>query len=224
MNTDKIIKKYWIMGFPYFESRLFFVPNDIGRNYESLVKMKLYDPDGALINEIKMLVSSKCPLILDLENFMGDCKPESGIKYGLLVCEMDEYIDSYLRFQTKKTGVFVGELNEFNNKAPLFFPVYFSKERNSVLMLRNSELSDVKIEYKILKDNRAPVKTITLQKMHSRIIFLNNAFKELVSDFNEKDFQAYLRLSCVEGDSVVGAQIIDYNANENLEGDFSSIA
>ena len=50
MSTNRIIKKYWIMGYPYFESRIFFIPNDIGKDYESLVKMKLYDQDGALIN------------------------------------------------------------------------------------------------------------------------------------------------------------------------------
>ena len=220
--ANRITKKYWIMGFPYFESRIFFIPNDIGRHYESLVVMKLYDPDGAQINEIKMIVSSKSPLILDLENFMGDCKPESGVKYGSLICEMDEYIDSYMRFQNKKTGAYIGTLNDFNYKMPLFFPVNFSKANTSVLMLLNEGYEDAQVEFRILKGNRAPYKVIDLSKMNSRIIFLNEIFKELLSDLNDKSMQAYLKLSVLKGNSEVGAQFIDYGTLEN-DGDFSSI-
>lgn len=223
MSTNRIIKKYWIMGYPYFESRIFFIPNDIGKDYESLVKMKLYDQDGALINEIKMIVSSRSPLILDLENFMGDCKPESGIKYGSLLCEMDEFIGSYLRFQTKRVGVYVKELMDFNSKMPVFLPVNFSQTQSNVLMLLNEGNEEVQIEYRIIKGNRAPSRVLDLGQMNSRIIFLNEVFKDLINDFNDKNLDAYLKLTVLKGNLEVGAQIITYNSQAQ-EGDFFSIS
>lgn len=223
MDTNRVVKKYLVLGFPYFETRMFFIPNDIQRSYESLVKMRLYDPDGALINEIKMIVSSKAPLILDLENFMGDCKPVSGVKFGTLICEMDSFIESYLRLQSKKSGVYVSSLTEFNNKLSTFFPLNFSKNRNTVLMLLNQDFEDVSIEYRILKGNRAPLRTISLERMSSRIIFLNEVFDEILNEINEEYIQAYLKLTILSGNSVVGAQLIDYNLGNN-EGEITSIA
>ena len=211
------------MGYPYFESRIFFIPNDIGKDYESLVKMKLYDQDGALINEIKMIVSSRSPLILDLENFMGDCKPESGIKYGSLLCEMDEFIGSYLRKKTKKVGVYVKELMDFNSKMPVFLPVNFSQTQSNVLMLLNEGNEEAQIEYRIIKGNRAPSRVLDLGQMNSRIIFLNEVFKDLINDFNDKNLDAYLQLTVLKGNLEVGAQIITYNSQAQ-EGDFFSIS
>lgn len=222
-TNSRIVKKYLVLGFPYFESRMFFIPNDIYRSYESSVKMRLYDPDGARINEIKMLVSSKAPLVLDLENFMGDCKPVSGVKFATLVCEMDSFIESYLRVQSKKSGAYVSELSEFNNKMSTFFPVNFSKSRNVVLMLSNQDFEDVNIEYRILRGNRAPLRTISLGRMNSRIIFLNEVFDEILNETNEEHIQAYLKLTILSGNSVVGAQIIDYNLGNN-EGEVTSLA
>ncbi len=223
MSTNRIIKKYWIMGYPYFESRIFFIPNDIGKDYESLVKMKLYDQDGALINEIKMIVSSRSPLILDLENFMGDCKPESGIKYGSLLCEMDEFIGSYLKKKKKKVGVYVKELMDFNSKMPVFLPVNFSQTQSNVLMLLNEGNEEAQIEYRIIKGNRAPSRVLDLGQMNSRIIFLNEVFKDLINDFNDKNLDAYLKLTVLKGNLEVGAQIITYNSQAQ-EGDFFSIS
>ncbi len=223
-NQNKVIKRYWIAGYPYFESRAFFIPNDMKEDYESTVKMQIFDPDGTMINEIKMVVNSAQPLILDLENFMGDCKPESGLKYCQLICEMEECIDSYIRLQMKKSGSYIAQLKDFNEKTNLFLPITFSKDKSSILILSNELETPVQVCCKILKGNRAPEKNITLSAMGSRLIFLKNEFQEIFGEMDETEARAYIRLSAIQNVSLVGAQILDYIENNSEEGVFSSIA
>lgn len=223
-NQNKVIKKYWVAGFPYFESRAFFVPNEIREGEESLVKMQVYDPDGAKINEITMVVNSTQPLVLDLENFMGDCKPESGLKYCLLVCEMDKCVDSYVRLQMKKSGSYESELKEFSEKTSLFFPLNFTKSKSSVLILANEIETPVKVCCKVLRGNRAPEKSVFLAPMSSRVVFLKDEFQDVLGDCEENTEQVYLRLSAGEDTALVGAQILYYFEGGGEDGIFTLIA
>ena len=59
--------------------------------------------------------------------------------------------------------------------------------------------------------------------VNSRIIFLNEVFKDLINDFNDKNLDAYLKLTVLKGNLEVGAQIITYNSQAQ-EGDFFSIS
>lgn len=231
-NINRVIKRYWIAGFPYFESTVIFIPNDINEEYESPVNMLIYDQDGEQINNVGLSVNNKTPLLVNLENFMGDCKPESGMKYCTLVCETDDFIDTYVRLQTKKMGSFICELKEVNSKNAMFFPVSFLRNKSSVLVLANAcDKENVMVDVRVLVANRAPLETISLNLNGSRMMFLKDVFQDLLSELDdeEKGGGAYIKISISRNneeskDVKVGAFVFDYFEGDENDGNFISLA
>lgn len=203
------VSHFWVASYPFFETTLLVLPplSLVGSELP-LSSIKVFDPDGALINEVSFSFPADQIGILEVDPLLGACKIESGLKHARLVISSPFKTRHYCRIQTQDRSGLLGEPLPFCNEDGAFFPLTFSSERSSLLCLINNSAEVSRIRCRVLSNKRSPEVMLTVPARGARALVIESLFPEIARIEESKRRLAYLRVSTKE-DQRVAAQVLE---------------
>jgi hypothetical protein len=219
-EAGQVTSTFWVSTYPFFESTLCVVPpvplqaiNDAGFP----IDVAIYDPDGAELNSARLVASPIQPTTIDLDQFLGGCKIESGLKHAQVVVTSAAGSLHTCRIHSRESGSFMGPMMWFNNDRAAFLPVTFSVERSYLAAFSNGTTAETAVRCKLICGKRAPETILTLPPRGSRIVSLSSTFPEFASVEGAATTQAYLRLT-TRSEGGVGVQLIERTEISGSDG------
>jgi hypothetical protein len=219
--------QFWVSSSPFFESVLFLtpslVPNELylGENNVYNYLIKLYDSDGALVNELNYSITPFQLGVIELHNLMEGMKYESGIKHGWVdvVCERPSRM--FCRLHAKSVATLMGELQPIGGQQRVCFPLTLGENRSAYLAAVNFSKEPSAVRCKLFIGKRSPEILFTVPGSGARLINLDAEFP----DYKELEGPAllgYLRVS-PRNDSPFGVQLIERIEGSKEEGLFGTL-
>ena len=205
----------WVSSGPFFETVLFFYCSDRDLADATLsgvadipLTVKLFDPDGAQFNTVKLFISPHRPAAIELEPFMGGCKIESGIKHAHAAVELPAGWHATSRIVTREASCVLGAASRLTSTSRAFFPVVLSKERFPMVVLLNRSSIEATVRARLFCGKRSPEAVWNIPARGVRVMSVTHEFGEVLAAELEDQVQAYLRLG-VRGDYEIDAQMIE---------------
>lgn len=196
----------WVATFPHFSTALFLVtPPELPSNARG--RMQIYDPDGALINEVELELLPGQVVTLELDQFLGSCKIESGMRHAQLHLSLPPGVEHQCRLQSGGGAALLGDPVTLTGTASTFFPIVLEPGRTSYLCFQNRGESSAVVKVRLALGRRSPEAFLALPPRSSRLIAVEAEFAEY-TDEAEGPQQGYLRLSS-KGDGAIGVQLLE---------------
>lgn len=202
---------FWISSYPFFETTLFFSPlfttePDIQLRYP--VILKIFDADGALVNEATLELSSCEVSVLELDQFSGGCKLESGIKYAHLVVEAPVSLRPLCRMHTREGAAMLGAPLVISGAKSVFFPFSLAKDRQALLTFINIGSQQASVKGRVYFKKRTPEMMWTIPANGARAINIQAQFEDFIDLTDEEQVQGYLRVG-TRAEAQVGVQLLE---------------
>lgn len=219
---------FWVCCAPFFETTLLVVPSmaaaaahDAGGGEQVLSRLRLYDADGFVTNELSVQFSPLQAGVIEVEPLMAGCKFEAGLKHGHLEIRSRRGFSHLCRLHSREGASLMGPPALLSSTRRVFFPVLFSAERSSFLCLINQGDTQAALRARFFFGKRSPEATWEVPAHGARVISMASEFGEYVDYPAGTQAQAYIRLA-VRSDSIVGAQLID-RAKGSKEGSIFTV-
>lgn len=211
---------YWVSGGPEFESVLNIIPpctseaEGEDKCSSPPVELEIFDADGASANKVKVSLSSREVIGIELSNLMGACKLESGIVHGRLSVRAPVGVEHSCMLNSDG-GISVSrELQMVSGKEGAFFPVTFSADRESHLCLVNFSNEPQELKVKLFLGNRGPVASSYIPAGGSRILNLTAEFLDVNAIRTKgQQLQGYIRLIQKVSEAEFGVQLIEMSSS-----------
>lgn len=212
-------KHYWVTSSPFANSYLFVSPLDPVA--DSLkCRLSFFDPDGFLCNEAAVLLRQGGSGVIEIKQFLGSCKLESGIKHAHLVLEADPKAFTLCRLLSKGGMCFLGDAQLASPNRSAFSPVVFGANRKTLLCIVNQSKDEAHLRIQLFCGSRVPETELILPALGSRVMGIEPEFEQFLLSENLKTHRGYLRFG-VRGAATLGIQVLEAYGNENGE-DFLS--
>ena len=218
-HAGERVAHFWVCSSPFIESALFMVPQTQG---VGSVRLELFDCDGGRINEVECSYPPGEVGVLELDQLLGACKLESGVKHAHIKV-VSNGVTPQLRMFSKTGAFLVGEPVEISSKRPTFFPLSFHERRVSYLCLVNQEDREVTIKCRLFCAKRMPEAYSVVPAFGSRMICLNTEFKDYLPIEGETLVPAYVRVS-TGADNGCGIQLLEQVISSGAETYFGSVS
>ena len=201
---------FWVCTSPFLQTTLFLIPDIFKdeKNTKFSSELKLYDPDGEIINEVSVESHSNQISIHELDNLMASCKLESGMKYAHLEVKSPKNVKHYCRFHTREGACFVGEPDHVSERQGTFFPVTFAQERSTFIALVNRSTKTSNVRCRLYCGKRTPETICNVPALGSRVISLSAVFPEYAVVESGNVVPGYVRVTA-NTEEAVGAQIVE---------------
>lgn len=214
---------FWACSYPSIKTAVFAVRQPGGALKQPL-GMRIYDPDGSLINEAEFDFPSEQAGILELEGLLEGCKLESGFKHAHLELHVPDGVRPFVRMHTRSGAFIQGEPALVNSRKGAFVPVMFSQNHSGFLVLVNHGRCDMSVRCRLFCGRRNPELTQMVPAMGARLVSIPAHFSEFSMREGAAPAQGYFRITAV-GDGDCGVQLIEsVVVRENEEGIFGSIS
>ena len=208
---------FWVASYPFFESTLFVLaPSATDQQGELSSSIRIYDPDGAEINEISVGFRGAGVGVFELEQFLEACKLESGLKHAHVVVTSPFATRHWCRIHTRQGAAMLGEPVTVCDSEGAFFPITFARDRACLLCFVNYGEETARVRCRLFCGKRTPETFVAVPRLGARILVLQAQFPEFASIDEGRQLQAYVRLSTQEGQSV-GVQLVE-NLNASKDG------
>jgi len=217
-SQPKMISHFWVSSYPFFETTLL-VARAPGVCPEPS-RAFFYDSDGALFNEVVIDFNQGAVGILELEQFLGGCKIEGGLKHAHLEVRSSPGASHYCRMHTRSGACLVGEAQAVSFRKATFFPIYLAESRSVLLTLVNHTTSVGNVRCRLYFGKRLPEMSYDIAPLGCRVISINTEFMDYLGGEAALNTLAYLRVSSTS-DFDCGAQIIEVISHEK-DGDILS--
>ncbi|MDC0358234.1 hypothetical protein OAO01_05400 [Oligoflexia bacterium] len=217
---------FWVCSFPFFETTLFILPpvcseeSSCTSTFESLVSF--FDADGSLINEVSVVVPKAEIGVLEVDQCMGSCKLEGGLKHGHIVVTSAPGSKHFCRMHTGEGAALLGEPTVLQKEQSNFFPLTFSEEKSSFLCVVNHGEEEAHLKCRLFLGKRTPDFSCSVPAFGSRVFNVESEFSEYTDISEGQLIQAYLRLSS-RGSQPVGVLLVERTDNEKDKGIFTSV-
>ncbi len=221
---------FWISSYPFFESTLILLPGsprtlDAPKPIDGQrmsVALRVYDADGALVNDAQLEFPSNELQFFELEPLLGACKLESGMKHAHLVVESEEGTGVYCRMHTRESAALLGEPISVTPTQGTFFPLTFASDRANLLCLVNRGESEATLRCRLFVGKRSPEASWAVPAFASRVVNVEAEFREYALTEEGAQLQAYLRLGTKAGD--LGVQLIERTDGPKEAGFFTAVS
>ena len=221
--SQEIVSHFWACSYPSIKTSLFVVRQP-GCLAAEPVKIFLYDPDGAPINEAGFDFPADRAGVLELEGLLESCKLEGGFKHAHLEARFPQGVKCYLRMYTREGAFIQGEPSLVNSRKGAFVPVLFSQNHSGLLVFVNHGRSDMTVRCRLFCGRRNPEMTQLVPALGARVMSIPANFSEFSMREGAAPIQGYFRITAV-GDGDCGVQLIEsVVVRENEEGIFGSIS
>lgn len=219
--------QFWVSSSPFFETVLFLSPGLAPQDAEAAsissvnYSVKLYDADGALVNEIAYQVAPTQVGILELHTLMEAVKYESGIKHGWVDVVSECPSKIYCRLHARSVATLMGELHSIGSQQRVCFPLSLGQHRSSYLAVVNFSKETSAVRCKLFVGKRSPEILLSIPGSGSRLISLDAEFPEY-KELTESIVQGYVRVS-PRSDSPFGVQLIERSEGSKDDGLFGTL-
>jgi hypothetical protein len=149
IGGDQTVIHHWVSTYPFFQTTLHLVTCDGGGRGPSVVRVRLFDPDGALLRDEEVVVTGDgCEV--PLGGMMEGCKIESGFKHAHLVLHLPSGVRSFCRLVSPWTGTTLGPPEFVAPESAAFYPVDLSMGRPTLFALLNCAPGPVNVRCRLL--------------------------------------------------------------------------
>ncbi|MCB0310825.1 MAG: hypothetical protein KDD42_06305 [Bdellovibrionales bacterium] len=213
---------FWVSSYPFFEASLF-VASDPASQAQQSTQLYLYDCDGAPVNEVEVNFPAGQLGIVELDQFLGQCKLEAGLKHAHLHVVSEAGGKHMLRIHGGSSACMLGPAQEVSQLRSCFFPVLLANERNALVTLVNYGRSDSLVRCRMYVGKRVPEVRINVPALGSRVLSIPAEFSEYAKPDGNKKQPTYLRLSST-CEVPCGAQLIETISPEKEGTIFSAVS
>jgi len=210
------IKHFWIASGPFIESYLIFIPPQ-GLSTPASALLSFFDADGALANEAEITAVPGQPTVLEMGQFLGSCKLESGIRHGHLVVQSPSSAWCGCRLLSGASASILGEADVVSSQRAGFMPVVFSGSRHPLLCAVNHSQEEAHLRCQLFFGARIPETELTIAPNGVRLLALDVEFETSLPKDGAKSLRAYLRFGA-RGSGIIGVQVLElYPGPKNEE-------
>lgn len=216
-----VVSHYWVATYPYFETTLF-VTSAAGMP-RSATRIFLYDSDGAEVNRASIEFASGQVGILELDQFLGRCKLESGLKHAHLEVISGPGSRHQCRVHNAQGACLLGEGLQIDLEQSGFFPVLLGEGRSSMVAFVNHRHEEASVRCRLYVGKRSPETDILLPPMGTRIFDLCAEFGNVSAQGGPRVMPGYARVSTLASNEV-GAHLIESVQTEQERRLFTSVS
>jgi len=209
---------FWVSTYPFFQTSL----HILAEEEEKPTSVTLYDPDGREINQLSILYPPFSVGTIEMDEMMGACKLESGLKHAHLVVTTPRNHSCMCRLNGYNTSVILGRCAAITSEYPGFLPIHLSESRTPLIALVNQTPLDTNVRCKLFTGTRALEVIRNVPGNGVRLISLKGDFKDLVESIKLPTF-GYLKLIVRETDASIGVQLVEQSKEEKVGNIFSSL-
>ena len=240
------VHRFWICAGPLFESVLFMAGGvalseiseylgesaaEDGASQKKLLSsgkmdrhnLRFFDADGAMVNEVSLLLPRGKASCFELGPFLSSAKLEGGLQHGLLEVSSTVVSSAECRMQALRSSSRLGAPTPLTNRKSTFLPVGLSKEREQLVVLTNYADERVAVKCRFFKGKRNPEFDVILPAKGSRVFGVRSEFADYIDLTRDEVQDAYVRLS-TRSEGVVGVQLLERIASKRETGVFTSIS
>jgi len=221
-SGPEVVSHFWVCTYPFLQTVLFVArPSVSSGNQPS--HLLLFDADGALINEARLDFPTGDVGILELEDLLGACKLESGMKHGHLEIRSAPFSRHCLRLFTREGACFEGEPAIVSSRKGAFVPVVFAPERSCLLVFVNHGAGTASLKCRLYCGKRTPETTFSVPAFGSRVLSVAALFPEFSAQEGFSYLQGYFRITSMD-DCICGVQLLEVSGSSNETGIPGSIS
>jgi hypothetical protein len=211
------VASFWVSTFPFFESTLFVAPPFVDRSACGAGEettgtfvassVTLFDADGGVVNEFTVEVEPGRVGIVELDQFLGGCKLESGLRHAQMRVVSPPGTRQLCRLHGRAGAQIVEESSRLTRQRSVFFPVRLAPQLEHVVCFINLGGEPAVAKCRLLVGNRTPEVFVEVPANGARLLSLTTEFGDFGAGGGGDGAQAYVRLS-TKGDAVLGAQVL----------------
>jgi len=192
--------------------------NNSGPN-NTVLEMTFYDCDGDQANQAKIEFSTKRQCLFELEPLLGGLKRQAGFAHGLVTLSGRSDISRLLlRYQSSHASWLIPSHKVISRSKPHALAVHLSESRRGLLVLANTENTEVTVRGRLLVGKRSPECAWTLPGRSSRIVDLVGTFADVIGEDPSSMFgRGYLRLSTSSEGGVITHLMLLSGAEDGSE-------
>ncbi len=216
-------RHFWVASGPFVETCLIFIPEFSAKSSvggiggRSEAQLSFFDADGTLVNEAEISALAGQPAVLEVGQFLGSCKLESGIRHAHMVLRSKDRAFAACRMTGGAGASMLGPLTDVNVDRTGFMPVVFSAVRHPLLCAINYSQEDFDLRCQLFFGSRIPETELAVPGNGARLLALDVEFEQSLSKDAGKTIRAYLRFGA-KGNGTGGIQFFElYPAPKNEE-------
>lgn len=230
--AKKSARHFWVASGPFLETYLIFLappscPGGVSHAEGVSGQLHFFDADGTLVNETNLSLEPGRPSTLEVGQFLGSCKLESGIRHSHCIVNFPSapsFVSPWIvcRILSKTGATIVGEPDLVSNERNSFAPVVFSPVRRPLLCVINQEEEEIKLRCQLFLGSRVPEAELTVSPLGARLLSLDVEFENSLPQEPGKTVRAYMRLG-MKGGGVAGVQLLEAYAGARNEQFVSAV-
>lgn len=213
---------FWVSTYPFFESTLFCVPAPSSLE-PSHASLKIFDCDGALVNEAALSYGAGKVGVVELDAFLGGCKLESGLKHAHVIASGSSNVSFFCQLHAREAGAILGSTLNVYATQPAFYPITLSEERRNFVTVVNHGETASTIRCRLFCGSRTPEISVLVPGYGARIIGVESEFADCGVKAGEKQLQAYVRFS-TKGESGLGVQLVERFSGSKENNFYQSVS
>jgi hypothetical protein len=166
-------------------------------NEPTKLRIKLFDADGNLFNELNLNFGSMPVGLIDLEPCMAECKFESGMKHARLKLESSVKISAMLRLHTRDWSVLSPAAKAVDFHSKYLVPLEPGFDKSTWIVAMNDSPMEIDLKLRLSLGRRSPEITVKVAAFGVGVFDTKLIFKE-VFDQQQEEAQAFVRVSLLE--------------------------
>lgn len=200
------VQHFWVASGPFMESYFLFVPSLDSNSCSA--RLSFYDADGARVNDSEVKGIPGHPMVLEVGQFLGSCKLESGLRHAHLVVENEGKAWAGCRLTSGSSASMTGSFTQVTPERTGFMPVVFSAARHPLLCAVNYSQEELHIRCQLFFGARIPETELVIAPNGARLLALDLEFEQSLPKEAGKTVRAYLRFG-VKGAGSGGVQVFE---------------
>lgn len=227
--SNNTLSKFWFFSAPDLRTSLVYVaasmPRELGAPSEgaeleeTALALSFFDCDGELTNQATIEFPTKRQCFLEMNSFLGNVKRQAGFAHGLVTVSGCADVSRLLiRFQSSHASWLHTNDTVISRNKPYALPVYIGENRRGLIVITNTDDTEVTVRGRLLLGKRSPESSWTLTARSSRIIDLAGTFAEVIGEApSSMHGRGYLRLSTSSDAGVLTHLMLLNTADDGTE-------
>ena len=175
--------------------------------------LKVYDPDGAICNELDMEFPADRVALVELAELMHACKMHAGLRHAHLTVETPRGVQPVCRLYGTDRAAISSRMLFISDRHTGFLPLTLAGARVSTIALLNTADTASRVVLRWISQTRSPEISCEIPAMGVRLV----AVEEEFADFQERSKakktaatieRVYLRLR-TRSTAPVGVQLVE---------------
>ena len=218
-RSGDVSSHFWAATFPFFETTLFIAP-PVDGSPVAPTRLTVFDADGEIVNEAALEIEPGRVGIFELEQFLGGCKLEGGLKHAHLEVVSPPGCRHLCRMHSRSGASLHVEAAALSSHRSVFFPLRFARGHDTIVCFVNRGAEPAVVKMRLFVGSRNPESFLEVPAFGARMVSLGSEFGEFVGGGEADIGQGYVRISA-KGGADLGVHLIErvIARDERTEGD-----